>query len=190
MDSVLKLEWANWLTSLPWDFFLTITSREPIPAHRGESVLHAIGKQLCARFRPEMVFLGAEAHLSQAMHYHGLYRGTEDRSKFPDSYWRLYASDIFSVLFDTYGRSKVECVRGQGAVSAYVSKYCVKSTGTYQLFGRQDWPETDGLALQGHFLPPVVGVGGLTSEPETHEMYETHPSDGRARDGKQLSLDI
>ena len=140
MDADLKLEWASWLTSLPWDYFLTITFRAPVPAHRSDSVLNAIGKHLCAWHKPEMLFLGAEAHLSQAMHFHGLYRTTLPPGV-PQRDWLVDwgASDIWRTLFETYGRSSVEVVESQERVAVYVSKYCVKEIGSYGIYGRQDW---------------------------------------------------
>ena len=139
MNVDLKLEWADWLTSLPWDYFLTITFRAPVPGHRSDSVLNAIGKHLCARHKPEMVFLGAEAHLSQAIHFHGLYKSTTPATFQPEWWWKLCGSEVWRTLFETYGRSKVELVRDQSRVSAYVSKYCVKEIGSYGVYGRADW---------------------------------------------------
>jgi len=139
VDTDLRLAWASWLESQPWDYFLTITFREPLPGHRADSTLNAIGKQLCATYRPEMVFLGAETHLSQAMHFHGLYKERAPPRPRPDWFWRLQAKALWQTLFETYGRSKVERVRGQGAVAKYVSKYCTKELGSYGIYGREDW---------------------------------------------------
>ncbi len=134
----------TWLESQPWHYFLTITFREPLTAHRADSTLNAIGKQLCARHWPERVFLGAETHLSQAIHFHGLYRECAPRARFPDWLWCQMATDIWGTLFNTYGRSKVELVRGQGDVAKYVSKYCTKELGSYGIYGRQDWTGKPG----------------------------------------------
>jgi len=137
----LRLEWGNWLETWLWDFFITVTCREPLPAHRSDSVLNSIGKQLCTRFQPEMLFLGAESHISRLTHFHGLYRATDGpwRENTPTWLMRTIATDVWSCLFETYGRSKVERIRGAKDVSTYVAKYCTKELGSYGLFGRPDW---------------------------------------------------
>jgi len=136
----LRLEWAKWLETKPWDYFLTVTLREPLPAHRGETTLNSIGRQLCRRHQPEMLFLGAERHLSLNMHFHGLLQLPAGpwRSS-PDLSLKIFARDIWATLFKTYGRSRVDRVRNTGDVAKYVSKYCVKDLDCYALFGRQDW---------------------------------------------------
>jgi len=113
----LRLEWGNWLQTYPWDYFITVTCREPLPVHRSDSVLNAIGKQLCSRFKPEMVFLGAESHISRLTHFHGLYKCTERVGADPEPSWlmRMRATEIWEILFETYGRSKVEKIRGPKA---------------------------------------------------------------------------
>lgn len=138
VDAELKLSWADWLNSQPWHYFLTITCRDPLPTHRADSVLNAIGKTLCATHKPEMVFLGAEPHLSRLMHFHGLYRSTVTREQ-PEWWWKLCATDIWASLFSTFGRSSVDLIKCRAAVAEYVSKYCVKDLGSYAVFGRSDW---------------------------------------------------
>lgn len=127
MNTELSLEWGKWLSSKEWDYFLTITSREPVPAHRGESVLNAIGRTL-ETHNPECVFLCGEKHLSLAMHFHGLYKSARGKL--------TYASAIWSHLFEVFGRSDVKPPRDKGAVAAYVSKYVVKGDmGLWGMYG-------------------------------------------------------
>jgi len=64
MDEELRGAWANWLAGMEWDYFLTVTFREPLPRHRGESVLHSLAMTLRKRFQPQAFFLGTEPHLS------------------------------------------------------------------------------------------------------------------------------
>jgi len=145
-----RLAYAGWLETLPWNYFLTITMREPVPAHRAESVLNAIGKQLCATHKPECLFLGAEAHLSTAIHFHGLYRDTLPNPEAMPAWWmKMQRAGIWETLFNTYGRSSVEAIRGPKDVSRYVAKYCTKELGSYGLYGRQDWEEAAAQARTG-----------------------------------------
>ena len=127
----LQAVYGEWLGSLPWNFFLTITFREPCPMRRQESVTHAVGQTLKARYEPiEMLALFAEPHLSQNLHLHGLVKMGTDREDIL-GYCR---KDMQSFLSDKFGRSQAAFPRGRNAVSNYVAKYCVKSNGYYEIW--------------------------------------------------------
>jgi len=129
-DSPLKAAYGDWLATFPIDFFLTITFREPVPMRRQESVTHAVGQTLKARYET-IDFLGlfAEPHLSQNLHLHGLVHLSASESIVGRA-----RRDMQQYLTDKFGRSQAAIPRGRGAVSAYVAKYCVKADGYYELW--------------------------------------------------------
>jgi len=131
VEADLKLEWANWLASQPWDYFLTVTFRDQVPERRQESVVHAVGETLTSSHALDCLFLAAEPHLSQNTHLHGLYKAATDRQDILAN----QKNDVWRVLFNKFGRSKVEVPRGPAHVARYVSKYVVKSSGYYELWG-------------------------------------------------------
>lgn len=126
----MRQEWGAWLATMEWDWFLTITFREPVPFHRQETVVHSAGNVLSRFFVLERLFICAEPHLSKNTHLHGLVK-----SGARSDIVRYQRSEIWETLHDTFGRSKVEIPRGQDAVSKYVAKYCVKGQGYYELWG-------------------------------------------------------
>lgn len=124
--------YAAWLGSLPWTYFLTITFREPVPAYRQETAVHAVGNTLVklAGEDHELLFLASEPHLSKNTHLHGLLKiGLHGSVPYG-----VMGTIIWQRLFDLYGRSKVEQPRGQVAVGNYVAKYCTKTLGYYELW--------------------------------------------------------
>ncbi|HIA03335.1 MAG TPA: hypothetical protein EYN66_15745 [Myxococcales bacterium] len=130
LTSELKDSYGAWLASLPWDFFLTITFREPVPMRRQESVTHAVGRTLKSRYETIGVLaLFAEPHLSQNLHLHGLVKidGRDDLLNF-------CRQDMQRYLSEKFGRSQAAFPRGHGAVTAYVAKYCIKLDGYYEFF--------------------------------------------------------
>jgi len=127
----LRPVYADFLASLPWDFFLTTTFRDGVPMRRQESVTHAVGQSIKAYFENvDRLALFAEPHLSQNLHLHGLVSLSEGhpivKSATKDS--------LQARLTDSFGWSKVEIPRGHQAVSKYVAKYCVKTDGYYELW--------------------------------------------------------
>ena len=127
----LSIEWVSWLSAYPWHYFLTITFRDMVPMRRQESVLHAVGETLCASHALDRLFLVSEAHQSQTLHLHGLYRCGTER----EDIRKYQMGDVWRVLFTIFGRSKVEAPRSKDHVAAYCTKYCLKSGGYYELFG-------------------------------------------------------
>jgi len=128
MDTGLRHEWASWLSQYTWDYFITVTFREPLPRHRGASVLNSIVKSInrCGA-NPDLLFLGMEPHLSTFLHCHGLFK------RRMDGYGLMPAKKIWWKLFQVYGYSKVEVIRSQEDASRYVTKYCVKALADYVL---------------------------------------------------------
>jgi len=126
----LRPVYAAWLATFPWDFFLTITFREPVPMRRQESVTHAVGQSIKSRYETvDMLALFAEPHLSQNLHLHGLM--AVGASEGIINHVRI---GLEGYLTDRFGRSQVAYPRGAGAVTKYVAKYCVKTDGYYELW--------------------------------------------------------
>jgi len=126
----LRPAYGAWLASFPWDYFITVTFRGPVPMRRQESVTHAVGQSIKSRYETvDMLALFAEPHVSQTLHLHGLARlgASEDivaRAR----------RDMQAYLSGKFGRSQVAFPRGSGAVTKYVAKYCVKTDGYYELW--------------------------------------------------------
>jgi hypothetical protein len=126
----LRAAYGDFLASMPWDFFLTVTFREPVPMRRQESVTHAVGQTIKARYETvNNLALFAEPHMSQNLHLHGLVKidGREDLLNF-------CRQDMQRYLTEKFGRSQAAFPRGTGAVTSYVAKYCIKTDGYYELF--------------------------------------------------------
>ena len=128
--SELKTVYGEWLATMPWDFFLTVTFREPVPMRRQETVTHAVGQTIKSRYETiDNLALFAEPHMSHNLHLHGLVKidGREDLLNF-------CRQDMQRFLSKKFGRSQAAFPKGRGAVTAYVAKYCVKADGYYEFF--------------------------------------------------------
>lgn len=124
--------YADWLASLPWSFFLTVTFREPVPMRRQESVTHSVGQSIKAHYGTvDCLALFAEPHQSHNLHLHGLAHIVDQGVAGLDQYCRR---DMQGYLSDKFGRSRVEFPRGHESVAKYVAKYCVKTDGYYELW--------------------------------------------------------
>jgi len=127
----LQIEWVAWLSAYPWEYFLTITFRDLVPMHRQESVMHAVGQSIVKGFDTDRLFLVSEAHSSQTLHLHGLFKARAHDSRFD----RVLKALLWEHLFKVFGRSKVEKPRRATDVASYATKYCLKSGGYYQIWG-------------------------------------------------------
>lgn len=124
IDHDLREELGAWLATLEWSYFLTVTCAIPRKPHQSLSLLTSIKRNL-QPFLPSLVFLGTEQHLSSLLHVHGLYR---------HGLIAVPARVIWQSLFKQFGRSKVEVVRSQEAVSRYCTKYVVKELTDYDIW--------------------------------------------------------
>jgi len=118
---LLRKELAEWLESYKWDYFLTVTFREPRAPHLALNTLNSVQKVL-RRFGPKLLFLGTEQHVSSLLHVHGL---------IADGLIALPSQLVWKALFERFGRSKVDKVLDNGKVSRYVSKYVAKDLGEW-----------------------------------------------------------
>ena len=126
----LRAAYSDFLATLPWDFFLTVTFREPVPMRRQESVTHAVGRTIKARYETvDNLALFAEPHMSQNLHLHGLVHLGAAEEVVGHA-----RRDMQQYLTEKFGRSQAAFPRGAGAVTAYVAKYCVKADGYYEFF--------------------------------------------------------
>jgi len=99
---------------------------------RQESVTHAVGQTLIARYETiSRLALFAEPHISQNLHLHGLVS-----CDFMDDHRVVENArgDMQRHLTEKFGWSRAEYPRGHDAVSKYVAKYCVKADGYYELW--------------------------------------------------------
>jgi len=98
---------------------------------RQEAVTHAVGQTIFPKYETlDRLALFAEPHLSMNLHLHGLGHWNHDDVKI-----RAHArKDLQSTLVEKFGFSRVEIIRGARSVSKYVSKYCVKTDGYYEIW--------------------------------------------------------
>lgn len=130
-NSSLKQAYGDWLATLPWDYFLTITFREPVPMRRQEAVTHAVGQSIKSHWETlDRLALFAEPHMSQNLHLHGLVNLDIEREDILEN----ARGNMQGYLSDKFGRSQAAYPRGRGAVTAYVAKYCVKVDGYYEIW--------------------------------------------------------
>jgi len=137
-DSCLKEAYSEFFGSLPWDYFLTVTFREQVPMRRQESVLHAVGQSIKARYETvDRLALFAEPHrstttgepLQHNLHLHGLVKLRASKDVIDRA-----RRDMQAYLSDKFGRSQAAFPRGHSAVTSYVAKYCTKAQGYYEIW--------------------------------------------------------
>lgn len=120
----LRKGMVSWLISYSWDYFLTVTFRDPRPPHLALNVLNQIRRTLRPA-KPPLLFLGTEQHASSLLHVHGLMMaGTP----------ALSAQGVWKLLYERFGRSKVDGVLDQQKVSMYVTKYVTKELGEWGIW--------------------------------------------------------
>ena len=118
MESEVRDAFGDWLATFPWEYFITVTFREPRQPHHALSTVREVGK-LIRRHASGSLFLGTELHHSRTLHVHGLLETAGRPNEF-------LASVLWRQLFDRFGRSQVRPVLSREAVSNYVSKYVTK----------------------------------------------------------------
>jgi len=123
----LRTALAEWLPTLNFDYFLTITFEDPVPRHRALTALNTVRGVISRGVEPRHLFLATEAHASGFLHVHGLYarRSSGDSASEPAVLW--------SRLWRSLGRSRVERIRSGEAVAAYCTKYVLKGLTDYSL---------------------------------------------------------
>jgi len=121
-NAELSTAWSDWIGSYRWDYFLTVTFREPRAPHHALSTVRQVGKVI-RRATSGHYFLGTELHLNRTLHVHGLLQSHygptfSGLGNVTDQIWREFN--------EQFGRSEVRRVQKNEAVSAYVSKYVTK----------------------------------------------------------------
>jgi len=122
---------SEWLQVFPWNYFLTVTFRWWARPEQSQTHFEYIRRSV-ARYHPERLFLGAELHTKGDLHIHGLYAQGEGTAVAPQGYPR--ATDLWSVFFRRFGRSKVEVVHSKSAVVSYCTKYVTKELTDYNIW--------------------------------------------------------
>ena len=150
----IRQDYAEWLQSYNWDYFLTSTFRQPRkePYYALQSCWHVLQNDFVAR-----AFLVAEPHQSGDLHIHGLAAGTGGG-------WRPGIAlpwDIWSSLFKRFGRAKVEACNTQEAVTGYCAKYLLKQQSRvcdyYEIFGSKNaWRNGLDTKVVDNLLTRVV----------------------------------
>ncbi|MBA7712383.1 hypothetical protein ES703_121357 [subsurface metagenome] len=138
--SLLTDAYSDYLQSLTWDYFATVTfeipRRDAIRA--GNSVWGVVHKA-----GVERAFLAVEPHETGDLHIHGLLKLSEERFSnlnYARSDLRAGgAYDLWRTVFKAFGRSKVELINTPYHVAQYCSKYVVKGTrhqDCYNFYGQ------------------------------------------------------
>lgn len=124
MQSEVREAWAEWLQTLPWDWFLTQTFEIPRRPHQSIQVLTRLASTL-RRFSASGVFVGTETHKSGYLHVHGLLR---------DPLLEIPWGPLTRELRRRYGRNKLERIRDKSKVASYCSKYVAKDLTDYNIW--------------------------------------------------------
>ena len=120
----LRTALAEWLPSLGFDYFLTVTFSDPVPAYRSSAALRTVRGVLCRGETPARLFLATEPHVLGSIHVHGLYkRGSAGAGSEPAALW--------SRLWRSLGRSRVERIHSAEDVASYCTKYVLKGLTDY-----------------------------------------------------------
>ena len=121
VQSEVQDGWSTYLKRWTWNYFVTVTFKEPRLPHKADRTLRAIAGVIKQRSDGNL-FIGTELHLNRTLHVHGLFSpkgSTDDIQKHT-------AHLVWRDLYDKFGRSQGRPVRYSEAVSHYVSKYVTK----------------------------------------------------------------
>lgn len=118
----------EWLPSLGWDVFFTITFKNPREPHHALSTLNQVAKGIRQSWNPRRLFIGTELHYNRTLHLHGIW-GNYGKERRPLS--RETRADIWEHFFELYGRSEVRNIQSVEAVTAYCTKYVTKALTEY-----------------------------------------------------------
>jgi len=120
----LRESLASWLPTLNFDYFLTVTFSDPVPARRASAALRTVRGVLSRGETPRHLFLATEPHALGSIHVHGLYaRRSLSVASEPGVLW--------SKLFASLGRSRVERIHSVEDVASYCTKYVLKGLTDY-----------------------------------------------------------
>jgi len=110
----LKLEYADFISSFPWDLYSTITFRE-----LRKDPFYWTGRiwETFEKFNATRAFVAVEHHRAEGIHLHLLSRHIP---------FLAYSGPLWKYCFKAFGRTKIEAVDSPLAVSRYCSKYVVK----------------------------------------------------------------
>lgn len=127
-DTLTREAYSQWLQSLDWDYFLTVTFRKPrVDGIRANDVVW----DCIWNMNIERAFLTAESFKSsKEVHVHGLIAG---HPGMPYQTWLPWA--MWERLYKIHGRSRVEGIGNPGQVANYCSKYVVKGLANYGFYG-------------------------------------------------------
>jgi len=118
MKDEVRNAFSEFLSTFSWDYFLTVTFRNPRQPHHAISTVRQVGK-VVRRHSTGCLFLGTELHINRTLHVHGLLSAFHGPNP-------LLQYALWDSLFKTFGRSEVREVQSSEAVSFYVSKYVTK----------------------------------------------------------------
>lgn len=115
----LKLAYAEFIQSFPWDLYTTITFRKPRvdSIYWSDKIFQVLQKFDCSRS-----FIACEPHKYLGIHFHVLSR----HLPYLERYGSSNDSPIWKYCFKAFGISTVEKVEDTYAVSRYCAKYVVK----------------------------------------------------------------
>lgn len=119
----IRKAYSEYLQQYRWDYYATVTFREP--RKDPYYAMKAVSGFLWRESGAGRAFLAAEPHKSGDLHIHTIMAQPIKRG------YRIYPGmgtpeEVWQGLFDRFGRSKVEPIRGAGDVSDYCSKYVLK----------------------------------------------------------------
>ena len=121
-NAAVKQAFAEWLNLWRWDYFATITFRDPRQPHHALSTVREVSKSIDRIHFPRW-FLGTELHKSRTLHVHGLLQSDNMATGLQRT---IAAGLLWEKCFKRFGRATVRPVQSREAVTSYVVKYVVK----------------------------------------------------------------
>ena len=126
----IQQTYAKWLAEYQWQWFCTLTFREPPHPEAADKrfryFVHRLncwrhGKRYQKHHKGLYWVLALEYHRSEAIHFHALLGDTEDLNV------RLKRSEAKDLWYDLAGFARIDGIKEQRlAVTEYVSKYITK----------------------------------------------------------------
>lgn len=139
-STLARQAYANYLGTLSWDYFLTVTFRKPF---RDSIKAHETVWETLQPLNTVRAFLATERHRypNNDCHVHGLIK----IDPFSERGYRLVGGAplvIWGDCFRVHGRSRVEEIRSAEDVSAYCAKYVSKRMSDYGFYGQPQFWQT------------------------------------------------